>query len=262
MSSARVLAAGMSVLLAACATPQRDFSDHLASDSPPVRLCAQWYRELDAQVDAAGVRDAQYTPVGGFPYLRVDRFHAALRPRAEASESALHAFVERLLELEGESRRHEIDNLPPEALAALPGALQEARPRAAVLRQTLECARLLRERDLASPQARTAMLERAHVPDDYSMANRILGLYPLTRIAFSAGIRRWQETVAQEFERELEPRSEALVVRYAPPPSPPLPRSRVEALLARAHLDTLGVPAGAARDQLRAKLRGGDRRRP
>jgi hypothetical protein len=184
----RLLLIAMALVVGGCAT----FDEHLQSASPQARECAEWYAALDAAVDEAGVRDAQYTRVSGFPYVRIDRLHAALAGRAAASEATLHAWVERLVELDIDARRHEIENLPRSSVDALPG-LGRDYSRGFALKRTRDCARLLREIDLAKPQARAALLERAHVPDDYSSASRIVGLYPLTRIPFAEGIKRWQE---------------------------------------------------------------------
>ena len=109
MTSPRLLLAAALAAAAGCATleEQRHFESHLGSQSGAVRECAEWYRALDEAIDSAGVRDAQYARLPGFPYLRVDRPLASLRDRAAASEPALQAFAERLLELDIESRRHE-----------------------------------------------------------------------------------------------------------------------------------------------------------
>ena len=64
-----------------------------------MRECARWYQALDAEIDAAGVRDAQYARLPGFPHLRVDRPLAGLRERAVQNDAALRAYAERLHEL-------------------------------------------------------------------------------------------------------------------------------------------------------------------
>ena len=230
-----------------CATVDGHFAAHLDSPSPQVSDCAHWYRALDAKVEAAGARDAQHSGVAGFPYLRVDRALASLAPRAAASAEALRAFSERLLELDAESRRHEIDNLPREDFDSLPD-VHAGFNRTYVLRRTRECGRILRDIDLARPQARAALLERATVPDDYSGVLRALGLYPLTRFAFAAGIRRWQERTLAAFERGPAAPPGATRVRYAPPPAPTLPRAAVAGLLARARFDALGQPRMSERE--------------
>src|SRR5258706_2813121 len=110
---AAALAAALSALLAAgCATLEAPFRDHLDAGAAPLRACADWYRLLDERVAAAGRRDAQDTRVPGFPYLRVSRLLASLRPLAAANEQALQALAERMLALDLEARRHEIMNLP------------------------------------------------------------------------------------------------------------------------------------------------------
>ena len=219
------------LFLAGCASVDRSFQAHFESSSAEVRECAQWYRALDAATDAAGVRDGQYARLPGFPYLRVSRALAGLRGRAGASEPALHAFAERLLELDLDARGHEIQNLGWEARA---------------LQRTQDCGRLLREIDLARPQARQALIEQAVVPDDYSAAARALGLYPVTRFFFAAGVRRWQEDTLAAFRADL-PQPPTLV-RYAPPPLPALARGVVAGILGRASLDPLRQPLISERE--------------
>jgi hypothetical protein len=226
----------VALLVAGCASVDDRLAAHLETGSSEVRECAQWYRALDAEIDTAGVRDAQYTRVPGFPHLRVDRLHAALRDRAAESDPALRAFAERLAELDLESRRHEIQNLT---------ALSEA-ARGQSLRRARDCGRLLRDADLASRDARAALLAAARVPDDYSLGYRVLGLYPLTRLAFAAGVRRWERSTLEAFQRE--PSAGLNRVRYAPPAAAPLPRNAVAGLLGRAAFDALGQPALSARE--------------
>ncbi|MGH8670379.1 MAG: hypothetical protein ACREUH_14190, partial [Burkholderiales bacterium] len=83
------------VLLAACAS-----SGYLDAPSEQVRGCAQWYEALDRATDEAGVRDAQYARIAGFPYFRADRTLASLRAPAAQHPRALQAFAERLGELD------------------------------------------------------------------------------------------------------------------------------------------------------------------
>jgi hypothetical protein len=244
-----ILALAAFAAIAGCATLDRSFDAHLQSQSAPVRDCAQWYRALDEATDAAGVSDAQYTRLAGFPYLRVDRLLASLRERAGASEPAFQAFAERLRELDLESRRYEIENLPRERLEALPG-VKGSSPGAA-FRRTQECSRLLREIDLAKPATRAALLKAVHVPADYSDASRALGLYPISRLAFIAGVRRAEEELSAPFRGQPSLPPGATLVRYAPPLSPPMERTAVAAILARAELDALGYPALSERELAR-----------
>src|SRR5688572_22137890 len=231
-----ILMVGAALLAGGCASGGGELAAHLENGTPEVQECAQWYRAIDREIDAAGVRDAQYTRLPGFPHLRADRTLASLGSRAGESELALRAFGERLADLDTESRAFEIRNLP--------GLSSENH--AHMLRRARDCAKELRNADLASPAAREALLTAAHVPDDYSTGLRILGLYYLTRIAFAAGVRRWQDDTLATFRREPDPAVHR--VRYSPPAVASVPRSVVAGLLARAVFDPLGHPGLSAHE--------------
>ena len=218
-----LLILGMSFLLSGCVSA---FDARLA-DAPSelVRDCAAWYAALDRAVDEAGVRDAQSARVAGFPYARTDRLFASLRERAGRSNAGLQAFAERLAELDLQARAHEILNLPRASVEALPG-MGPTFTRDFALRRTHECARLLRELDLAKPQARSALLQRAHVSDGYS------------------GVRRCEGHT----RRGVRPQDEPAGIRYAPARTPALPRAVIAGLLERAIFDPLGQPLLSERE--------------
>jgi hypothetical protein len=246
---ARSLALAAFAAIAGCATLDRSLDAHLQSQSAPVRECAQWYRALDQAVLVAGVRDAQYAQIPGFPYFRADRTLASLRERAAADDAAFQAFAERLADLDIDSRRHEIDNLPRAELVALPGMSESSA--GAAFRQTRQCSRVLRETDLARDATRAELLKVVQVPDDYSDASRALGLYPIARLAFIAGVRRAEAELAAPFRGEPTLPPGASLVRYAPPASPPIERAAVAAILGRVQLDALGYPVLSERELAR-----------
>jgi hypothetical protein len=231
--------------LAGCATLDLPFGEHLESAAAPVRSCATWFAVLDAQIEDSGVRDAQETRIAGFPYLRVNRLLSALRGRAGSNEAALQALADRLAALDTAARKAEIANLPDERLAALPDLVLKGSP-AEALARTRECARVLREVDLARPAARRLLLERAEVADDYSVAQRIFGLYALTRLPFAGGVKRWQE----QARAALASPSRGVVpgVRYAPPASTERPREAIGRMLAALSANPLGLPEPAGEE--------------
>jgi hypothetical protein len=231
------------LLLAAasgCATLD-PLAQRRASGDPGVQECARWFRMLDSAVDAAGVRDAQSTRLRGFPYLRVDRFSAALRETAQGGNSEWLAFSERLLGLDADARRHEIANLPSEVLQAARAGLADAGAAAALL-QTRECGSRLLAHDLQSPDATRALMDAADVPDDYVTAYRVLGLYELTKIPFSAGIRKHEEETAAAFARDLESGARGTVVRFSPATRPRIGAGDVRWILERALQNPLRIP--------------------
>jgi hypothetical protein len=228
----RAAAAGMAAaLLAGCVSLDAPFSGHLESPFGQLRDCAEWFARLDAQVMEARVRDAQDARIAGFPYLRTSRLLAALRPLAENNEQSLQALADRMLALDQEARRYEIMNLPA----------VELQEREAITR-TQQCGKLLHKIDMANAESRSALLERTQVPDDYSTASRVLGLYALTRFAFASGVRRGEDEMRAAFAREPTASEASSLIRYAPPPAPPLSRTRVAAILEHSSGNPLGIP--------------------
>jgi len=225
-----------SLLTAACATLETTPSAHRDAANAALRECAAWFGELDAKIDAAGVRDAQEARMPGYPYVRVNRPLASFRENAARDEAALQALVDRMQALDLAARGHESANLG----AGL--ALERAR----------ECGSRLRAADLGDARRRAQLLERAAVPDDYSTAKRVLGLYAITKWPFMIGVRAYHDGVRAAFARELAPPAQGTVVRYGPPAAPQVPRAVLAAAIARAAANPLGIPEprGAALEAL------------
>ncbi len=192
--------------------------------------CARLFRDADARIDAAGVRDAAAPRVAGFPYLRVDRFSAALAPQVQ-QQRAFGPYSELLGALDRQARAAELANLADAALPP-PAAFDGCRYALAV----------------ADHDRLAELTAVVTVPDDYSTLDRALGLYPLTRLAFAAGIASWQAETRTVFATPLErlPVSGDLT-RYAPaalPPSPPrAPRSAAFGLPAEGSAGWAGLLA-------------------
>jgi len=227
-------------LLAGCASLDAPQREHLAAGEGAVRSCAEWFRDLDAAIDEAGVRDAAAYRVPGYPYLRLDRFTASFAPQASQDARSFYAWLERARALDHAARRVELRNLPRRA---------GREDFDAALRRSEDCAAKLATHDLASEGGRGLLFERAAVPDDYVGWQRVVGLYAVTRVPFAAGIARWQAEVVESFRAtQAGAPAQGSLQRYAAPPGATLDAAGVAALLARAPRDALGVPQLAAGD--------------
>lgn len=174
--------------LAGCASidpySQAPMARHLER-SDEVGDCARLFRDLDERIDRAGARDAQAPRVSGFPYLRVDRFTASL---GEAAAQLRGAGFAAWSELMAYADRHaRADELVNAAAATAPAALDACRYALAI----------------ADSAELATLRQAARVADDYSTMQRALGLYPLTRLAFAAGIRTWWRETELEFATPL-----------------------------------------------------------
>lgn len=204
--------------------------------------CHAFTALLDGAITRAQVADAEAERIDGFPGLRVDRLGEALRVQARNGGAAFAAWVEHATRLDQAARAAELANLPDAAFPlGPPGAGAETRARA--LARSDECRQHLVQR--LTPPLQQALLERATVPARYSTAYRALGLYPLVRWPFFAGVQGWQSAQAADMARwatqapplqRHEPEAGALGLdtlagspAREPPPWPPA-------------LDALGLP--------------------
>ncbi|MBI2312381.1 MAG: hypothetical protein HYU77_07765 [Betaproteobacteria bacterium] len=238
----------LALTLVACASagPGRPDPWHTHLEGPAdadAGRCARLFADLDDAVAAAGVRDAEAAPVPGFPYLRVNRLLQALAP--EAGGEAFERWVDLLQRLDDAGRSVELKNLPLAPINApetsLPADLAGNRELAAAIGA---CGVRLRAADLAREEGRERLRAAARVPDAYHTWKRVLGLYWVTRIPFSAGVRGWQRSTQVAFDADLESRAvNGRVVRFAPPPGARLSADRVGEAIRRGRGNPLGIAA-------------------
>ena len=107
--------------------------------------------------------------------------------------------------------------------------------------------------DLTLPAARAQLLEIARVADDYSVAKRVIGLYPFTSLPFKAGVRNLHESIQADFSRSLESLSvKGRLSRYRPAPEyAPMTVEAVRVLLENAGRKPQGIPNLSAVDRQR-----------
>ena len=209
----------------------------LAQDPGAVQAasCRDLYATIDARVDEAGVGDAQFARIAGYPYLRIDRFLAADDIKPDPGGNGFVAWVERLRDLDLDARSFELQNLPSDVKDALGAAINS---------RLEDCSDLLITRDLGSTASQVQLLESARVDDDYSLAKRVFGLYPFTSLPFNAGVKNLHENMQAEFSRSLGSLPVAgRLMRYRPSPgSAGLSAEAVRELLEKAGRDPFGIP--------------------
>ncbi len=205
-------------------------------------FCADWYNKLDAVTRQASVSDGGSHRLPGYPFLRSDRFLASFGDEAADNIAAFEAWVGRLAELDRDARAAELRNLP---LQFLPDLITGGAPDKQRIQATTQaCAgqsvqALLQSAPMASTPGRRLLAAQAQVPDDYSTGKRALGLYPLTRVPFFAGVQRWQQGTTGKFAAKDLPDA-ALVKRYTPA-GEAVPAAQIADAYARRNTDALGI---------------------
>lgn len=228
----------LALLAGACAGPgEGPVADWptAAGGNQDVVACRKAIRTMDSAVDSAGVRDAEAVRIDGFSYLRTNRFLASFR-HEPLDRPALEAWIDRLAALDGQARRVEAANLPPQVRAELD----------ATLRDSKRCLRVLRNHDLSKPEGIALLRRNARVPDHYSDWSRLAGLYPLTSIGVAAGFELWKSETLEDFRRYAGAPPEGSWVRYDPAVSSgvaqDLTTAETAAIVAASRNNPLGIP--------------------
>lgn len=198
--------------------------------------CDALWAETDRAVAAADVADGGTARIDGFPYLRVDRFHASFRD-PPLDDARFAQWVGRLAALDRGARAAELANLPQaqrRRLEARFGRLEEALD---------GCRETITWIDVQAPQRAQILRRRAVVADDYATAKRVVGLYWLTALPFRAGVWNYQRAVAEVFRTPLD----ALPIRgrlvaYAPPAGNSTSADEQRTILARSTSNPLRIP--------------------
>lgn len=151
--------------------------------------CRQQYEDMDARVDAAGVREASSWRVPGFPYLRTDRTLASFRSQVKGLND-VSEFTRRMRELDQEARDVEYVNL---GMTDFEHATQRDR--------FLNCGRILAAIELEDPAIWARMVDAAVPEDAYSTSARVLGIYPLAAISMKARAQAAREAAMTEYRR-------------------------------------------------------------
>lgn len=234
------------LFLAACTTPQLQVpapqSAHLdtAADTG-LAYCARLFIDVESALALTGARDMQAQRIRAFPYLRVNRLLASLRPQLESAEQVSY-WAGELRMLDRTARQYELPVLfsTPDAV---PESLQGFTPE--TLQETLnDCAEQLLEADLQHADRVAALIDAAEAPDSYSMVARTAGIYPVSSWFVSQGVRRLQSSIHNSFANSNSTDSTGNIIRYLPPATEPLTAETVAGLLHQARSRSpLGIPA-------------------
>ncbi len=153
--------------------------------------CREEFAALDARVAAAGVGNAAYYRVRGFPYFRTDRLLASFANEVTEFE-ALSQWTRRMRELDREAREFEYVNLGLNT--------QEA----AISRTRMQlCSSTLSSLELENPRNLKILKAVVTPPDEYSARRRILGIYPLAVPIMKSRLAKTREALANDFSRPL-----------------------------------------------------------
>jgi hypothetical protein len=172
----------------------------LSFDKP--EECQAFLNRLDEMVEEAGVRDASSVSILGFPYLRTNRFLAALKKNLKG-EAEMGEWVRWMQQLDLHSRKKEISNLPDKTI--LSPELKDGNKvdRQFLYTQVGSCSSKLMSDAQTRSDFYTMLLSLVDVPDEYSCFRRTIGLYPLIAIPVAIVTDRSRERIRKRFGSDL-----------------------------------------------------------
>lgn len=155
--------------------------------------CRAQYAELDARIEAAGVRDGLYYQVPDFPFMRSDRLIASFAHELGEDRDTLYNWIQYLRQNDNSAREVELINM------GLPTG-----ERTDTLLNLRACSSWLVDLEMDDARWRQHLLDSVAPPDDYSTLKRALGLYPLAVPFLKHGLAEDRAAVLKDYARPLE----------------------------------------------------------
>ncbi len=202
--------------------------------------CADFFASLDGRAATADAVDSGYSRVKLHPYLRTDRFIASFRDEVEDNH-AFAAWVDHMQALDQSARQFELANLSETDIAAM-GTVDG---RDALYRKVVECGNLLKNVDLLNAGKKGRRHVVVSVDDEYIPLRKVLGIYPITSLFVSRGVKKWHAEAREHFS--IVPPTDWQPIRYVPALKPDT--GIAHRILQEVERDALGIPTYSAEDR-------------
>jgi hypothetical protein len=205
--------------------------------------------ELDTAVSKAGVQNAAYFKVTGFPYLRADRFLVSLKDRLD-NDDQKNQWMRWLQQLDIEARESEIRNLPASTAEKLAAGFGFAPDRKILQEKVISYSDKLLAHDRLQSDFFDVLEKVVQGSDEYSTLMRIFGLYPITAIPVAvvtdhvySEITKWHQLAPEE--RQVR----GTLTVYGPAGDVDFSMAEIQQILERSKQNPLGVPRPSSGDQ-------------
>jgi hypothetical protein len=209
----------------------------------------RFFTELDAAVAKAGVQNAAYFKVTGFPYLRADRFLVSLKDRLD-NEDQKNQWVRWMQQLDIEARESEIQNLPAAAVEKMAAGFGFAPQRKILQEKVISYSNKLLVHDGLQPNFYDVLQKVVLSSDEYSTLMRVFGLYPITSIPVAVATEHVYSEIAEWYSLAPEKRGvRGTLTAYGPLEQADFSIAKIRQILARSEQNPLGVPRPSAGDQ-------------
>ncbi len=206
------------------------------------RECQAFLTALDQTVENAGVKNAASRPVPGFPYLRADHFLSFLKDHIHSGQER-DQWTRSMQMLDLDARKKEISNLRDAVTSSLSSEQSTPLNRTQLYEQVRSCSELLFQHDRTRPDFYETLIPLVDVPDEYSLAMRVFGLYPLVTIPVAIATDLSRKKTRSWYGMSLESLPvDGRLAAFVPAEGSSLSDSEIQAMLDAASKNSLGVP--------------------
>jgi hypothetical protein len=204
--------------------------------------CQEFFDRLDEKVDEAGVRNASTVPIPGFPFLRTNRFLLALREKLR-NDKEKEAWIRWMQQLDLQSRKKEISNLPDSAVLSLAPKETGQPDREGLFHQVEVCSSTLLDHDQTRPDFYSTLNPFMDVPDEYSCLLRTVGLYPLIVLPVAAITEKSRNKIRSWFHANLNDLPiDGRLTAFVPGEKAFLSEKEIEEMIEKSKRNPLGIP--------------------
>lgn len=257
----RIFLSALIIVLSGCALPhdsgparawEKSRLD-VGQGQDKVRGCLNMFEVIDGAVTANATRDAQSVPVTGFAYLHTTRFLTAMAAQININDGqGLEYWRAWLASTAIHTRSIEMANLSHPARIEMQARLGVPDDET-TLAALNDCTRLLTDFDRHRNNYYTTLTASVNVADHYTDIQRVIGLYPLSRIPVIIAFNRWKSQNLADFSQAPSALTLRGTAQYYSPQNPdaPLSSQTIAGILERASQNPLAVPRPDDDDFLR-----------
>ena len=206
------------------------------------RPCQEFFNRLDEKVEEAGVSDGSSIPVPGFPYLRANRFLSALKEKL-GDDKEREAWVRWMQQLDLQSRKKEISNLPDTTVLSLASKGTDQPDREGLFDRAASCSSELLNHDQTRSDFYSTLEPLVKVPDEYSCLLRTVGLYPLIALPVAALTEKSRNKIGSWFKADPKDLPvDGRLRAFVPEKRTFLPEKEIEVILEESEKNPLRIP--------------------
>lgn len=209
----------------------------------------RFFNELDTAVSQAGVRNASYFQVSGFPYLRANRFLVSLKGRL-SNDAQKKQWVHWMQRLDIDARETEIQNLPASAVEKLAAGFEDGPGRKILHEKVIFYSNKLLAHDQLRPDFYAVLQEAVHNSSEYSTVMQVFGLYPITSIPVALVTHSVLSEIAEWLQLPPDQlQTLGTLTAYGPAEFADFSIQDVHKILERSKQNPLGIPIPSETDQ-------------